>query len=190
MKEDIAVLIRMLRAFGPLLTLLTLSVGFLAGCELAVGPASPHPNVVVAADKAPGSLTVAPDILDTFVIPATGAVAPTRVSGWRGTLERGFHAAFPTGGRRTLEIVGAELSFAPAAVSSDGSAVRTAAVRAQIRFKARVISSSGKELGAIAGMVEAREANTAAGEAGMTDNASKAVEAMYEYLATDLLTKS
>jgi hypothetical protein len=160
----------------------------LAGCwHLAVGPAAPRPNVMLAQDKTPAALVLDPGIADTFVIPGTGSVNSVPVRGWRGTLEAGFRSAFPPGSPtgRKLELIEAELTFAPAAVGFGG----TAAVRANIRFKARVLDASGKEIGVLAGNAAAREANVSASEAGMTDNASKAVEALYEVLATELLAK-
>jgi hypothetical protein len=167
--------------------LLACAVG-LAGCwHLAVGPAAPRPNVMLAQDKTPAALVLDPGIPDVFVIPGTGSVNKVPVRGWRGTLEAGYRSAFPAGSTgRTLELIEAELTFAPAAVGFGG----TAAVRATIRFKARVQDASGKEIGVLAGNVAAREANVSASEAGMTDNASKAVEALYEALATELLAKS
>jgi hypothetical protein len=65
----------------------------------------------------------------------------------------------------------------------------TVAVVATIRFKARLLDASGKELALLAGTVTARESNVSPSEAGMTDNASKAVEALYEVLTTELLAK-
>jgi hypothetical protein len=160
---------------------------FIAGCaNLTVGPSSPRPNVVVAPDKTPAALVLASAIAGDFVIPATASVNAVPVHGWRQTLEAGFHTAFPSSSNgRKLELLQAELTFSPAAVSEVG----TAAVFATIRFKARVLDSSDKELGVLAGTVKAREANVSPSEAGMTENASKAVEALYEMLTAELLAK-
>lgn len=169
------------------LAVLTSAV-ILTGCwNLAVGPASPRPNVVVAQEKAPGALVLGPVIHDEFVVPHTASVNEVPVKGWRGTLERGFQSGFGSlHGTRKLEILEAELTFAPAAVGPGG----TGAVVALIRFKARVSDASGKELGVLAGTARAREANTSASEEGMTDSASKAVEALYEMLTAELLAKT
>jgi hypothetical protein len=115
----------------------------LTGCwHLAVGPAAPRPNVMLAQDKTPAALLLDPGIPDAFVIPGTGSVNSVPVRGWRGTLEAGFRSAFPPGSPtgRTLELIEAELTFAPAAVGFGG----TAAVRATIRFKARVLDARGR----------------------------------------------
>jgi hypothetical protein len=156
------------------------------GCaKLAVGPSSPRPNVMVAPEAVPAELVLDPAIPDNFLIPSTASVNQVPVRSWRQTLDTGYHSAFPspgTSGRR-LQLIEAGLSFAPAAVSMRG----TAAVIASIRFKARLVDSSGAEVAKLAGTVEAREANVSPSEQGMTDNAMKAVEALYEKLAAELL---
>jgi hypothetical protein len=170
------------------IALLVASCLSLSACwNLAVGPASPRPNVMLAQDKTPSVLALMPTIRNDYVIPGTGSVDAVPVRGWQSTLAAGFRNAFPTltNSGRKLELYEAELSFAPAAVGMGG----TAAVVAQIRYKARATDSAGKELGVLAGTVKAREANVSATEAGMTDNASKAVEALYETLATELFAK-
>jgi hypothetical protein len=156
------------------------------GCaNLTVGPSAPRPNVMVAAEDVPAGLVLDPAIPDNFVIPGTASVNQVPVHRWRQTLEIGYRSAFPSAGSsgRRLELLEVGLSFAPAAVSKYG----TAAVIANIRFKARLVDSSGAEVAKLAGMVEAREANVSPSEQGMTDNAMKAVEALYEKLATELL---
>jgi hypothetical protein len=170
-----------------LATLVVASATLVAGCwHLAVGPSSPRPNVVLAEGKTPGEILLTPGVSDDFVIPGNASVNQIPVHGWRQTLEAGFHNAFPSGaGKRKLELLSAELTFAPAAVGRGG----TAAVVATIRFKARTLDGSGKELGVVAGTVQAREPNVSPTEAGMTDNASKAVEALYEMLTAELLAK-
>jgi hypothetical protein len=161
----------------------------ITGCvfgDLTVNPASPRPNVVIAADKSPTTLILAPSIPNDYVIPGTGSINEVTVHGWRQTLDAGFHAAFgggPSG--RKLELMEAELEFKPAAVGQGG----TRAVVAAIRYKARVLDAQGQELSVYAGRATAREANTAANPQGMTDNASKAVESLYEGLTTELLVK-
>jgi hypothetical protein len=158
----------------------------LAGCALSVGPSSPHPNVMINATDAPSALVLADNIQEIYVIPGTGSVNPVNVTGWRTTLEAGFHNAFPDGADssgRKLEILEASLSFSPRAVGAAG----TAAVSANIRFKARLVSASGEELGVLAATAQAPEAIT--NVSGTTDNAAKAVEAMYEMLATKLATR-
>ncbi len=172
-----------MRIFASILPLALL----VAACgHLAVEPSSPHPNVMLPANKVPGTLVLAPEITENFTIAGNASVNEVPVRGWRSTLTAGFRNAFPSGaeGGPKLELIEANLSFAPAAVGSGG----TAAVVATIRFKARVIDRTGER--ALAGTVRAREANTSASEAGMTDNASKAVEALYEALAGGLLQKS
>jgi hypothetical protein len=158
----------------------------ISGClwDLTVNPSSPRPNVVLAADKSPAALILAPSIASDFVIPGNGSVNAVTVHGWRQTLDAGFHAAFPAGpSGRKLELMEAELGFGPAAVGRGG----TAAVVATIRYKARVLDAQGNELSVFAGTATAREANTAANAQGMTDNAGKAVESLYEGLTTDVL---
>ena len=133
-------------------------------------------------------LVLGADVKDEFIIPETGSVDEVTVRGWRGTLESGFRNAYPVAGAsgRKLELLTAELSFAPAVLSLRG----TLAVLAQIRFKARLLDKSGTELGALAGLVEAREVNTVSTVTSLTDNAAKAVEALYEKLNVDLATKN
>jgi hypothetical protein len=168
--------------------LLAICFVFLTGCwDLSVGPATPKPNVMLAQSQTPSQLVLASSIQDAFTIPSSGSVNSVPVSGWRSTLEYGFHSAFPTGspdGRR-LELLLAELAFGAAGVGMGG----TAAVRASIRFKARLLDRSGGELAVLAGTAIARDANTSASPEGMTANASQAVEVLYEKLATDLLSK-
>jgi hypothetical protein len=176
-----------MRLLAPLFII---SVLLIPGCwfsNLAVSPASPRPNVMLAEAKTPASLVLAPDIANDFVIPQNASMNAVPVHGWRQTLEAGFHNAFPSGSAgRKLELFSAELTFAPAAVGRGG----TAAVVATIRFKARVLDPSGKELAVLAATAVAREANVSPSEAGMTDNASKAVEALYEVLTAELLAKT
>jgi hypothetical protein len=176
------------RMRGPLIVLVAASL-LVAGCaNLTVGPSSPRPNVLIAAEAAPAELVLDAAISDNFVIPATASVNQVPVRSWRQTLGAGYHSAFPSAGSsgRRLELLEAELSFSPAAVSRDG----TAAVIASIRFKSRLLDSSGAEVAKLAGTVEAREVNVRPSEEGMTDNAKKAVEALYEKLAVELLQKS
>ncbi len=116
------------------------------GCaNLAVGPSSPRPNVMVGPEVVPADLVLDPAIPDNFVIPATASVNQVPVRSWRQTLNTGYHSAFPLPGSsgRQMQLLAAELSFAPAAVSMHG----TAAVVASIRFKARLVDSSGAEVG-------------------------------------------
>ena len=161
-----------------------LSVG---GCSLAVGPGSPRPNVMIAADKTPSTLVLGNDVRDAYSIPGHGSMKEVDVRGWRGTLERGFQSGFPGGNSgRKLELIAAELSFSPAAVSGTAG---TSAVFAAIRFKARLLDASGAEVGVLAGTASSGEANASPSEEGMTDSASKAVSAMYEQLSTELLSK-
>jgi hypothetical protein len=159
------------------------------GCgHLEVVSTVPRPNVVVAPDKAPSGQILGPAVPDAFVIPGTGSVNPVPVSGWRATLETGFRNAFvrPGPSGRQLEIDLAELSFSPAAVSGQFG---TVAVVAAIRFQARLLDQTGAEIAALAGTVYAREANGSPDTAGMTDNAKKAVESLYEMLTAELLAK-
>jgi hypothetical protein len=118
---------------------------FVAACgNLRVDPASPRPNVDLAAAISPASLTLDASIRDSFVIPRTPSVNEVPVSGWRGTLTRGFDAGFKGGASgRVLVLREAELSFGPAAIGMGG----TAAVRAHIRFKSSLVDPSGAELG-------------------------------------------
>jgi hypothetical protein len=157
------------------------------GSHLAVGPATPRPNVAIAPEKRPAKLVLGPAVADAYVVPKTGSVNEVPVRGWRGTLEAGYASAFPaapTG--RTLTIEEAELSFSPAAAGPGG----TAAVYAVIRFKARVVDETGTKGGELAGTAQAREADVSPTEEGMTDNAAKAVEAMYEVIVAELLSKT
>lgn len=164
----------------------------LLGCaDLTVGPSSPQPNILVPQKLAPASLVLGPAIKDDFLIPATRSVSEVPVQRWRQTLTTGFRNAFPAArgepGRK-LELIEAELSFGPAAVSPQ-MFDRTTAVYGTIRFKARLLSASGEEEAAIAGTVHSREANVSATTEGMTESAMKVVEALYERLATDLVSR-
>lgn len=153
------------------------------GCVLNVGPSSPRPNVLMHASDAPAGLVLAQGVQETYVIPRTGSINQINVSGWRTTLEAGFHNAFPTEtaqNGRQLEILQAELGFSPRAVGPGG----TAAISANVRFKARLLGPSHEELGIFVGTAQAREAITSV--SGTTDNASKAVEAMYELIANEI----
>jgi hypothetical protein len=159
-----------------------------AGCVgLSVGPVVPRPNVMVSAEDVPEILVLAPAIVDDFVVPPTVSIGAVSVRGWRRTLIAAYQNAFPrgedSGSGRQLELLSAELSFGRAV--SDN-----AAVIGMIRFKARVLDAAGKELGNFAGTAKAREVITSWSEVGMTDNASQAVEALYETLATELLSKT
>lgn len=176
-------------------TLVIAWMGLLVGCvsamvpapaQLGVGPASPRPNAIVDPHKAPAALVIATEIPDAFTIPASGSVRDVPVHGWRTTLEAGFKNTYAQAASgRKLELIAAELSFAPAAVSRGA----TAAVIAQIRYKARLVGDEGQELGAFAGTVQAREADVTPNEPAMTANASMAVEAMYEQLSSELVAK-
>jgi len=162
------------------------------GCaDLTVGPSAPQPNILVPQKLAPASLVLGPAIKDDFLIPATRSVSEVPVQRWRQTLTTGFRNAFPAArgepGRK-LELIEAELSFGPAAVSPQ-MFDRTTAVYATIRFKARLLSAAGEEEAAIAGTVHSREANVSATTEGMTESAMKVVEALYERLATDLVSR-
>lgn len=161
---------------------LLLLTGCMVSSQLGVAPTTAYPNTVVSAAHAPASLAIAPEILDDFTIPATGSVRRVPVRGWRSTLESGFHNTFheSSSGRR-LELLTAELSFAPAAVTNGGT---TRAVVAQIRFAARLVDADGADLGALAGTASARQADVRANVPAMTQNAAMAVEAMYEQLST------
>ncbi|HSC88523.1 MAG TPA: hypothetical protein VLC09_14675 [Polyangiaceae bacterium] len=171
-----------LLSLGPSVAILALAAS-LAGCTPKVGVGSPKPNVALSGDKAPAELELDAAVPDAFTTPKTSVTA-VEVTGWRTTLTNGFQAAF--GGATSsykLHIVMAELSFAPAAVSSGGG---VHAVRAQVRYKVRIVGSDGAELGVATGTVEAREANAVASEEAMTANASQAVEAMYETISAQL----
>jgi hypothetical protein len=171
-----------------LFVLAVATTGCLFSNHLAVGPASPRPNIAVAPDKAPSALVLAPEIATDFEIKATGSVNAVPVRDWRHTLEAGYKNAFTTPSTgRTLELVSAELAFSPAAVSSHGA---TMGVVATIRFKARLVDASGKMLGELAGTAAAPEADVSPNEEGMTDNASKAVESLFEMITRDLLAKT
>lgn len=152
-----------------------------AACgNLRVDPASPRPNVDLAPAVSPVSLTLDASIRDSFVIPHTPSVNEVPVSGWRGTLTRGFDAAFKGGASdHVLVLREAELSFGPAAIGMGG----TAAVRAHIRFKSSLVDPSGNEVGRISGDVDARDAATSPNPEAMTMNAAQATEAMYEQIA-------
>jgi hypothetical protein len=166
---------------------LAIAVSFASGCaQLAVGPANPRPNVMMAAGSAPAELRLDESVRDEYVIPGNGSIGEVPVTGWRNTLTRGFRNAFTASEASgpKLQLINADLSFSPAAVSGAGT---TVAVTATIRFRARLVDASGAELGALAGTVHAREATASATPQGMTDNAAKAVEALYEELAAKLV---
>jgi hypothetical protein len=180
-----------LRQFACTLALLALFVPALGCADLTVGPSAPQPNILVPQKLAPASLVLGPAIQDDFLIPATRSVSEVPVQRWRQTLTTGFRNAFPAArgepGRK-LELIEAELSFGPAAVSPQ-MFDRTTAVYGTIRFKARLLSATGEEEAAIAGTVHSREANVSATTEGMTESAMKVVEALYERLATDLVSR-
>ncbi|MEO6777093.1 MAG: hypothetical protein ABI467_29450 [Kofleriaceae bacterium] len=164
---------------GLLTTLVAIVLATACG-NLRVDPASPRPNVDLPAASAPGRVELAPAILDSFVIPKTGSVNQVPVTGWRGTLLRGFQSGFGTGSSgQVLVLREAELTFGPAAIGTGG----TAAVRARIRFKSSLSDASGTEVGRISGEVSARDAATSPTPEAMTANAAQAVEAMYEQIA-------
>ncbi len=167
---------------------LAVLVFLLGGCgPLIVMQATPRPNVALSADRVPAALRLADAIPDQFVIPGTASVREIHVSSWRSTLQAGFDAAFPNrapqGG---LEILSVELSFAPLAMDSTGT---TRAVAATIRYRARLVGADGSELGLVAETVRAREAITNPASPEMTRSAGQAVEAMYEHIASTLLSQ-
>lgn len=167
------------------------TVALFAGCRpnLTVVPTTPKPNVALSADSAPAALKLADSVKDEFSTTEEGGVMAVPVKGWRSTLTKGFESAFNPSGKegRTLEILMADLSFAPAAVAANHNVV---AVRAQIRFKARLLAADGTELGIVAGTAEARDANTSPSSETMTANAAQAVETMYEGLTSELIQKA
>lgn len=161
----------------------------LSACSpLAVGPASPRPNVMTASGKGPSELVLGPGVSDEFIIPGGGGIDEVPVRAWRGTLTTGFANAFRAStarGIRKLELVEAQLSFSPLAVDARH---HVASVVATIRYKSRLVDGAGNET-LLAGTVHAREPDPSPTEAGMTDNASKAVEALFEELNEKLLAK-
>lgn len=170
---------------------IVVAVALFAGCgrpNVTVVPTTPKPNVAVSADSAPAALKLHDSIKDDFTTSEDGGVMAVPVKGWRSTLTNGFESAFSPSGKqgRTLEILSADLSFAPAAVAANHNVV---AVRAQIRYKARLLSEDGSELGIIAGTADARDANSSPKSETMTSNAAQAVEAMYEALTVELIQK-
>ena len=158
------------------------------GCgPLLVGPASPHPNVLIPDDAAPGAIVLAPGIADAFVLPRSPGLRAISVVGWRTTLEAGFHDAFPSGrGGRTLEILAAELSFSPAALGP-GGVTGGVVGHDPLQAPARATRPARRRIGILAGTARARE--MVVHPRAVTDNASKAVEALYETLAAELLGK-
>lgn len=158
-------------------------MAFAVGCRPEVRAGSPRPNVAIAGDQAPAELEIGQTVPNDFETPQT-SVASIKVHDWHTTLNNGFQSAFAGATSSSkLQILLAELSFAPAAVTSTGG-VR--AVQAQIRYKVRVVDASGEEVGVATGTVSAREANSAGTDDAMTTNASLAVEAMYEAIASQI----
>jgi hypothetical protein len=164
---------------------LVLATLALAGCgHLQVGPATPTPNVAVAADKAPAALVLADAVADAFTVPETGSIRAADVKGWRGTIEAAYASAFPgtAGTGRRLELLSVVPSFAPAQVSPQYGVV---SVVAQVRYKARLLDASGAVVAVNAGTVSAREPTVHWSDCG--PNAALAVEAMFEEIASVML---
>lgn len=157
-------------------------------CTSNVGPLNPKPNVMVRPDIAPSRLVVDASVKDSFVISHPGAYLDVHVTGWRQSLQNGFGNAFPAGATsgRTLELLQANLSFAPAAASTWG----VAAVVAMIRFKARLVDRTGTEVASLAGTAQAREllpTPTGPADEALARNAAEAIEALYEQLSERLI---
>ena len=162
---------------------------FGVGCgTLSVGAGAPRPNVMVAVDKQPSTLVLDPGILDASEIPPIGAIPTVEVRDWRQSLTAGYQSAFPAGAPAgvTLVLLKAELSFAPA--SAGRHEVTT--MQAMVRFQARLLDAAGNELGTLAGTALAPGATASFNERDLSANAATAVEALYERLATDLLSRS
>lgn len=169
---------------------LSLVVVLDAGCQyhLDVRLGAPHPNIVSGLDSAPSSLVIGSAVQDVYVVPNSGAIYQTNIFDWRATIQAGFDNGFVAGGHGlTLEIVRADLSFAPEAVDASGV---TRAARAMIRFQARTLDANGTPQQAFAGTVSAREAITDITGTIPTTNAAEAVEAMFEEIANQFYSSS
>lgn len=166
---------------GLLLTSLT------AGCSMFtpnVHVGHPQPNIALSAELAPSELKIDSSVPNEFKTPPSSGMMEFPVHDWHQTLTNGFQSAFSDASSgHQLQLLLADLSFAPNAVTAQG---QVRAVRAQIRFKARLVSQTGEELAVIAGTVESREANTQGSDDAMTLNAAYAVESLYEAIAAKL----
>jgi hypothetical protein len=163
---------------------LVVTLGGIGCANLTVMPSSPTPAAAISQARAPSTLVLAQGIANDFVTPQANGVTEVPVKGWRDTLTAGFQNAYPNGSSgRTLAFDLAELSFAPAAVDSQHG-VR--AIRAQIKFKVRVLDAAGAEVAIVTGRVEAPEANTAPRSESMTTNVRKAVEVLFEAITAKM----
>lgn len=156
--------------------------------HLDVRRGSPRPNIVSSSASSPSRLVLGPEVLDEFIVPNTGAIYQVNVFEWRATLQAGFEAGFTPGGSApALEIIRAELSFAPEAVDARGI---TRAARAVIRFQARTLDASGAPMEAFSGTANASEAITDISGNIPTVNAARAVETMYELIAAQFYSSA
>lgn len=174
----------------PLLVAAWLSLCLLGGCSntVSVIKGSPRPNINMAGSQQTLALQLGPAVQDSWTQPGTNTMAGFKVVDWKATLGQGFKAGFSSSfpvveGPAELALVleEAELTFVPAAVAADGN---TAAVRAQVRYKANLVDAAGAVLKRTAGTVESKRSTSARGES--TAVAASAVESMFEALAKEL----
>jgi hypothetical protein len=164
---------------------------FATGCTLSVAAGNPRPNLDLPESQTALALELDPAVRDAFQIPGRSGMNETHVEAWRTTLERGFsngfRSSFKTDGGKdlVLQVVEAELEFAPTAVTAKGGPV---AVEAQIRYKARLVDAQGNVVRRSTGTVASKRSTSKAAE--ITSISESAVESMYEKIASDVFSSA
>lgn len=164
---------------------------FLGGCSVTVGRSASRPNIDLAKQQSSLGLVLEPEVKDQFSV-VINSPETVHVNEWRGTLEDGFRAgfaaAFQMGSDATdlrIQLAEAELTYAPTAVGRNGA---TAAVEAQIRFKARLVDAQGQVLKRSNGTVSSKRSATSGPQvSGVT---ASAVESLYEQISRDFFTEA
>ncbi|MFL5347720.1 MAG: hypothetical protein ACJ8AT_23270 [Hyalangium sp.] len=161
------------------------------GCTLAVEQSQPRPNIDLPEKNASLALVMDKGVEDQYEADLDGK-HPVNVTGWRETLQNGFHSgfssAFKTNADRaelTLQLNEAVLSFAPTSLGRHGG---IQAAEAQVRYKARLLDAQGRVLRRSTGTVSSKKSAT--DKEGLTTVASSAVESMYEKIAQDFFSEA
>ena len=160
---------------------------YVAGCTLTVTAAQPRPNIALAPRPEKLSLKLGPDVKDQYRVPPQQGLQAVNVAGWNSTLQTGFDSAFGSlfqgsGEGLVLSIDRADLVVTPAAVGTYG----VAAVRAQVTYRAQLMSESGNVIAISAATAESKGTTASPSQADMTRLAGDAVESMYELIAKEL----
>jgi hypothetical protein len=166
-------------------------LSLLAGCiPLRVGPVEPRPNVAFAGQTGLSlALELAQEVPGAALVPKTYSTPKTALTGWRTTLNAGFENGFvhafksPRSGSADLrlQLLRADLSWAPVAVSHGNAG----ASEALVTYRARLLDSAGKELGVAAGTARAKVPTVQFQDA--EGCVASAVESAYEEIAEKLL---